>query len=60
MLPPAMNEPPRRSLGVVEALMAVRDQCPHAAVREHAGRALENDDDNLEMDEWKAGFAVFF
>jgi hypothetical protein len=25
---------------VVEAISAVRDQCPHAAVREHAARAL--------------------
>ena len=30
-----------RTLGVIEALTAVRDQCPHAAVREHAAAALE-------------------
>lgn len=37
-----MSDPdPDRPLGVVEALVAVRDQCPHAGVREHAGRALE-------------------
>jgi hypothetical protein len=30
-----------RTLGVIEALTAVREQCPHAAVREHAGAALE-------------------
>ena len=30
-----------RPLGVIEALTAVRDQCPHAAVRDHAARALE-------------------
>jgi hypothetical protein len=29
-----------RTLGVIEALTAVRDQCPHAAVREHAAAAL--------------------
>jgi len=29
-----------RELGVVEALVAVRDQCPHAAVRSHAASAL--------------------
>ncbi len=33
---------PDRLLGVVEALSAVRDQCPHAAVRENAARALES------------------
>jgi hypothetical protein len=32
---------PRRTLGVIEALVSARDQCPHAAVREHAARALE-------------------
>lgn len=31
-----------RLLGVIEALVAVRDQCPHAGVREHAERALES------------------
>lgn len=30
-----------RPLGVIEAMMAARDQCPHAAVRENAARALE-------------------
>jgi heme-degrading monooxygenase HmoA len=30
-----------RSLGVVEAIAAARDQCPHAAVRENAAAALE-------------------
>jgi len=30
-----------RVLGVVEAIVAVRDQCPHAQVREHAAQALE-------------------
>jgi hypothetical protein len=30
-----------RTLGVIEALTAVRDQCPHAAVRDHAAAALE-------------------
>jgi len=30
-----------RQLGVVEAIVAVRDQCPHAAVRDHAVQALE-------------------
>ena len=30
-----------RSLGVIEALVAVRDQCPHGAVRQHAAAALE-------------------
>jgi hypothetical protein len=29
-----------RTLGVIEALTAVRDQCPHAAVRDHAAAAL--------------------
>lgn len=28
-------------LGVIEALTAVRDQCPHAQVRQHATDALE-------------------
>jgi len=30
-----------RTLGVVEAIVAVRDQCPHAHVRQHASQALE-------------------
>jgi hypothetical protein len=30
-----------RPLGVVEAIMAVRDQCPRAAAREYAAQALE-------------------
>jgi len=30
-----------RTLGVIEAITAVRDQCPHAHVRQHASRALE-------------------
>lgn len=30
-----------RTLGVVEAIVAVRDQCPHAHVRRHARQALE-------------------
>ena len=30
-----------RPLGVIEAIQAVRDQCPHAAVREHATQALD-------------------
>lgn len=37
--PPA--EDPTRDLGVVEAIVAVRDQCPHAQVRDHAAAALE-------------------
>ena len=36
-----MASAPERPLGVIEALASVRDQCPHAAVREHAERALE-------------------
>ena len=36
-----MTGAPERPLGVIEALMSVRDQCPHAAVRQHAERALE-------------------
>ncbi len=36
-----MSHGNERPLGVVEALPSVRDQCPHAAVREHASRALE-------------------
>ncbi len=28
-------------LGVVEAIVAVRDQCPHAQVRDHAIQALD-------------------
>jgi hypothetical protein len=31
-----------RHLGVIEAIVAARDQCPHAAVREHAAAALES------------------
>lgn len=31
----------QRPLGVIEAITAARDQCPNAAVREHAARALE-------------------
>lgn len=31
---------PERRLGVIEALTAARDQCPHAGVRAHAARAL--------------------
>ncbi len=34
----ASNE---RPLGVIEALTSVRDQCPNAAVRDHAAAALE-------------------
>ena len=30
-----------RMLGVVEAIVAVRDQCPHAKVRDHALQALD-------------------
>lgn len=33
--------PADRQLGVVEAIVAVRDQCPHAQVREHAIQALD-------------------
>ena len=36
-----MPEASERILGVVEAITAVRDQCPHAAVRDHAAQALE-------------------
>ena len=32
---------PERPLGVIEAILAVRDQCPRAAAREHAAVALE-------------------
>jgi len=32
---------PERPLGVIEAILAVRDQCPRAAAREHAAAALE-------------------
>ena len=35
-------QPPERTLGVIEALTSVRNQCPHAAVREHAARALDS------------------
>ena len=30
-----------RALGVIEAILAVRDQCPRAAARSHAAHALE-------------------
>lgn len=30
-----------RPLGVIEAIMAVRDQCPRAAARDNAARALD-------------------
>lgn len=37
-----LTEPaPPRKLGIIEAITAVRDQCPHAHVREHARQALE-------------------
>ena len=36
-----MSERNGRPLGVIEALVSVRDQCPHAAEREHAARALQ-------------------
>jgi hypothetical protein len=36
-----LTESRERTLGVIEALVAVRDQCPHAAVRDHAAAALE-------------------
>lgn len=36
-----MSARPERPLGVIEALTAARDQCPNAAVRVHAARALE-------------------
>lgn len=29
-----------RPLGVIEAIQAARNQCPHAAVRDHAAQAL--------------------
>jgi hypothetical protein len=32
---------PERPLGVIEAILAVRDQCPRAAARELAAAALE-------------------
>ncbi len=32
---------PERPLGVIEAIMAVRDQCPRAVARENAAHALE-------------------
>ncbi len=35
------DTPSERPLGVVEAITAVRDQCPNAAVRENAVRALD-------------------
>lgn len=40
---PAMSdaESSDRLLGVVEAILAVQNQCPHAHVREHARQALE-------------------
>lgn len=31
----------QRELGVVEAILLVRDRCPHGAVREHAATALD-------------------
>ena len=31
----------QRALGVIEAMMSARSQCPHAAVRDNAARALE-------------------
>ena len=30
-----------RTLGVVEAIVAAREQCPHAQVRDHASQALD-------------------
>jgi hypothetical protein len=36
-----MSHGKEHPLGVVEALVSVRDQCPHAAVRQHASRALQ-------------------
>jgi len=36
-----MVDDPQRILGVVEAITAAETQCPHVAVREHAGAALE-------------------
>lgn len=36
----AAGEPRQRPLGVIEAMVAARDQCPHAAVRETAAAAL--------------------
>ncbi|MCP3983187.1 MAG: hypothetical protein GY723_02300 [bacterium] len=36
-----MDQEEPRMLGVIEAIAAVRDQCPHAHVRQHARRALE-------------------
>ena len=38
---PSGGDAADRPLGVVEAIVAVRDQCPHAQVREHATQALE-------------------
>jgi hypothetical protein len=32
---------PERPLGVIEAMLAVRDQCPRAAARDTAAAALE-------------------
>ncbi len=36
-----MSEAPERPLGVVEAFMAVRDQCPSGAVQRVARQGLE-------------------
>ncbi len=33
--------PAERPLGVIEAIQAVRDQCPRAAARAHAAAALD-------------------
>jgi len=38
---PPSQQPAPRPLGVIEAITAVRDQCPNAAVRTHAAQALE-------------------
>ncbi len=37
----ATGEQTDRQLGVVEAILAVQNQCPHAHVRGHARQALE-------------------
>jgi hypothetical protein len=36
-----VSPPDERPLGVIEAIQAVRDQCPRAAARSHAAAALE-------------------
>ena len=36
-----MSDDRERRLGIVEAIVAARDQCPSAAVREMADQALE-------------------